>query len=96
MADFAFHFEKIDFKKNKPNTLYFRGSCTNSNGREVTIKYTGADILNESSVAIPEGTLMQLKDELNNDYDYGPFDIKNARKALKEKGSYYFNFGSNE
>lgn len=92
MHDFSFHFEKISFSQKHPYTLYFIGSCTHSNGREVKIKYTGAEISNESSVAITSDILEQLRKELNKDFGYGIFDIKDARKRLKEKSSYYFDF----
>lgn len=90
MHDFAFHFRTISFSKKHPCTLNFKGDCTHSNGREVTIRYTGVEISNESSVVIPSDILEQLYKELKNDFGYGPFDIKDAREKLKAKSSYYF------
>lgn len=88
MNKFNFHFENIKFSKSQPYTLNFIGCCTNSNGREVSIKYTGADISNESSIIIDQNILKKLRKELIKSFGYGPFDIKASRKKLKDKGSY--------
>ncbi len=92
MYDFSFYFESISFSKKHPYTLIFKGFCTNANGRQVIIKYTGAEIFNDSSVVIPEDILEQLHDELRENFNYGPFDAKVAKVKLKEKNSFYFNF----
>jgi hypothetical protein len=92
MHDFAFHFEKIGYSKKHLSTLNFKGSCTHSNGREVIIKYTGPDISNESTVAIPSDILGQLHTELKTVFGNGPFDIQDARKTLNTKNSYYFDY----
>lgn len=36
--------------------------------------------------------MRQLKELLNDQFGYGPFDIKVAKKSLEENSAYYFNF----
>lgn len=88
MHDFAFHFSNFILEKKHPYTLIFEGDCTNSNRRVVKIRYTGADISNDSSVAIPSEVLDILKEQLNKQFGYGMFNKKEVEKSFKDKSSY--------
>lgn len=91
MADFAIHLNKVKFKPKSKYTLIFEGDCTNSDLRTLKLSYSGADLVNDSSIVIPEDLLKQLKDEFNNDFGYGPFNLKYIKSQLNIKASYYLN-----
>ncbi|MDU6543061.1 hypothetical protein [Clostridium sp.] len=92
MADFAIYLHKVKFKPKSKYTLIFEGSCTNADLRTLRLSYSGADLVNDSSIVIPEDLLEQLKDEFNNDFGYGPFTLKDVKSQLKSKDSYYLNY----
>lgn len=87
MGDHAFHFTSYDFQKNHPNTIIFIGSCTQMS-YEVRITYTGADV--ETTSSIPKDWLNDLKEKLNEDYGYGPFDKAKLKEIFKKHKSYIF------
>lgn len=87
MGDHAFSFTEFDFQKKHPYTVFFIGSCTQMNG-EVCIEYTGAEAKSKSS--IPDEWLDDLKEKLNEDYGYGPFDRDKLEKTFKEHHRYAF------
>lgn len=92
MHDFSVILNSVKFNKKHPYTLEFTGTCSHSNDREFTLRYTGSELINESSVAIPTDILEQLHEELQKDFGHGMFDIKKARKQRKEKHAYYFDY----
>ncbi|NOW86765.1 hypothetical protein B0H39_004646 [Clostridium beijerinckii] len=92
MADFAIHLNNVKFKPKSKYTLLFEGDCTNSDLRTLRLSYSGADLNNDSSIVIPEELFKQLKDEFNNDFGYGPFDLKQIKSQLNKKNSYYLNY----
>ena len=87
MGDHAFSFTEFDFQKKHPYTVFFIGSCTQMNG-EVCIEYTGAEAKSKSS--IPDEWLDDLKEKLNEDYGYGPFDKTRLKHIFNEHKSYIF------
>ena len=87
MGDHAFRFTDFDFQNKHPNTIIFIGTCTQMS-YEVRIKYTGADI--ETTSAIPQKWLDDLKEKLNEDYDYGPFNKQNIKNIFKNHHDYIF------
>ncbi len=92
MHDFSVIINSVKFTKKHPYTLVFIGTCSHSNDREFTLRYTGSELFNESSVAIPTDILEQLREALREDFGHGIFDIKEARKQLKAKHAYYFDY----
>ncbi|WP_027633365.1 hypothetical protein [Clostridium hydrogeniformans] len=93
MADFAFHFKSV--KRSTPYTLTFEGSCTNSGVRNLIIKYPGTEVINETSIAIPQDILEQLKEEFNGQFGYGPFNTREVKKAFENKKDFYLNYKRN-
>ena len=87
MGDHAFHFTRFEFRKNHPNTIVFIVSCTQM-WKEVRIEYTGADV--ETTSSIPQSWLDDLKEKLNKDYGYGPFDKSKLNQTFKNRNSYIF------
>lgn len=87
MGDHAFYFEDYRFKKDHPCTITFIGLCTQIHG-DAEITYTGADVQTKS--AIPQEWLNDLKEKLNQDYGYGPFDKSELEKIFKGHKSYNF------
>lgn len=84
ISKFIFFLEKISYSSKTPYTLMFIGECSNSNGRVLKLKYTGADLSNETGISIPSTVLESLKEQLNEKFGYGPFDSKSARSILKQ------------
>ena len=87
MKDCAFNFTDFIFQNDHPNTIIFIGTCTQITNT-VRITYTGADITSNSS--IPQEWLDLLKDELNEDYDYGPYKKSTIKKIFKDHNRYLF------
>lgn len=87
MFEYVFNIETVKWKT--PYTIIFTGNCTQCDGK-FTLEYSGADLINVSNACIPDEWLKSLKEALNNDYKYGPFDKKEIRALLKKYHRYGF------
>ncbi|WP_410985947.1 hypothetical protein [Bacillus paranthracis] len=68
----AINFEKLEHKT--PYTIVFFGTTSHSGGHyNFEIEYTGIE-LNMKKGYIPENVLSAFKDDLNDIFDYGPFN----------------------
>jgi len=87
MGDHSFTFTTFEFRSEKPYTITFVGRCTQVHN-EVKIDYAGADIKTTST--IPDDWLDDLKENLNKDYGYGPYDKGTIEQIFEEHHVYIF------
>lgn len=87
MGNYSFYFTTFELQDNNPYTITFIGNCTRIDNK-VKIHYMGADI--NTTSAIPEDWLNDLKKRLNVDYGYGPYDECTVEQIFKDHKHYLF------
>ncbi|MEI2319042.1 hypothetical protein [Bacillus paramobilis] len=78
----AINFTRLEHKT--PYTIILFGSTSHSaNHFEFEIEYTGVELVMKKGY-IPENVLSVFKDDLNDIFDYGPFDKKRINREFKK------------
>jgi hypothetical protein len=77
------HFYEIKKKPKSAYTLYIKGEVSFGGKINMSLEYTGADLIDQSNAEIPKNILRLLKEDLNDYFGYGPFDAKKLKGKIK-------------
>lgn len=86
MCHVTLAFIEMEFKTDY--TIIFKG-CNAHMGEEFEIEYTGADLIFRSwNMGLTDKQEEKLKDILNEQYGYGPFDKEEVKKEFESNNRY--------